>query len=169
MINHPECPVFGHPIGEFPVSVKARAVDALFQALLRSNASYIMLAADHLDAESRDVALDFVEVADEITDGIVKLAQRDREESRFELCEMHADLLNRGCNVLAGRVAVSILRQPRDKAGIIMGQWTDRLEMTAIVITDTKIAEATILMPLGTVAPCDEGRIEPTSELPWPS
>jgi hypothetical protein len=169
MTKQSKSPAFAHPVGAFPLSVKTRRADALFQALLRANMSYIMLAADHLDEDGRDIALGFVEVADQLTNGIVKLSQRDREEKKFALRELHADLLKRGCAVLGGRVAIAILRQPRDDAGVIMGEWTDRVEMTAIVITDATTAEATMFMPLGEVASRDEGIIEPTSEMPWTS
>jgi hypothetical protein len=159
--------VFAHPIGAFPLSIKPRHPDELYRALIRANASYIMLAADHLDEESRDIALDFVEIADEVTDGVVKLPQRIRELSRFEFGEIHADLLKRGCNVLGGRVAIAIRRQPRDESGTIMGEWTERIEVAAIVITRAEISDAMLLMPPGSVASRDEGHIEPTYELPW--
>jgi hypothetical protein len=63
MIDQSAGAVFKHPVGIFPLPIKERGVDGIFQALLSSEQSYIMLAADHLDEESRSVALDFVELA----------------------------------------------------------------------------------------------------------
>jgi hypothetical protein len=160
--------LFCHPRGIFELRIQQRDPDLLCQVLLASGSSFVMLSSDCRDVENRKLALNFVDIADEITNGLTRfIKQRRREEARLEFVEMHDELLRRGYNVLSGRVATAIHNQPRFDVGGMTREWTDRVDSTAIVITDAGISEAVMLMPCGHVAPDDKGVIEPTRELGW--
>jgi hypothetical protein len=157
-----EHPTFAHPLGEFPIAIRPRGAELLCQALLRSQTSYIALDLDRLDPETRLLALRFIEVCEQLTNGLL-LAQAVRERSRLGLGELHAKLVERGCHVLGGRIELASVHE--DHA--VFGQWTELSEITAAVITDVAISEATILMPAGKVAPQSAHSIAPTREMEW--
>jgi hypothetical protein len=163
--------LFRHPHGSFELRIVQRDPDQLCQALLAAGASYILLSADLRNTEDRELALDFVDLADELTNGTTRIAkQRRREEARLQFAETHDELRRRGYSVLSGRVETAVYvpatYDPSDSR-IVNLEWTDLINSTAVVIADAGLPDAYMLVPAGHVAPSDKGRIEPTRELGW--
>lgn len=168
MSDNFEAPLFSHPRGDFQLRIRQRDPDQLCQNLLASGASYVLLSADLRSADDRELALAFVDLADELTNGTIRIAkQRRREEARLQFAETHDELCKRGYSVLSGRVATAVYVPAIYEPGVVNLDWTDRVDSTAVVITDAGMPDAYMLMPAGHVAPSDKGRIEATRELEW--
>lgn len=156
--------LYRHPHGAFEVKLERHDYDSLSRALLAADKSYVMLDVGFIDALHRRVLLDFVEVADELTNGVTAIAeQRRREEARLQFAELHEALLQRGYTVLSGRVGIATAVPPGD----VFALQTEIIDTTAVVVTTEPVNHAFIQMPVGSVAERHIGVIKPTRELEW--
>jgi hypothetical protein len=158
--------IAAHPLGEVPMRLARLDADALSQALLRAQSSYVTVGAG-LDEKALQLGLDLVETADGMTHGIARLGQRDRERARLAFRRIHAELLKLQCRVLAGRQAIAKTHAPRDGEGYVIRRWTEAVETVGAIVTAEPVGEGALLMPCGEVAEGYEEWISPNLELPW--
>jgi hypothetical protein len=145
---------FSHPHGSFAVPCRQLDGEALAHQLLAAEESYITVAVAPA-ADDLPLVLRLVELGEQLTNGIAKLTQLERERSRLELQAAHDALLERGYGILVGAMDRAVIRSPG------ASPWTDYARVIGVVVHGTGEVAATLCLPEGRVLDRDRGELAP--------